>query len=333
MSFCLFRISLVLWCISSWACGDYRPRTTPPDRQSDTVRVVTWNVLNLYDHADDPQLSGQWDDAPLATPTGRCESIASVLRLLNADIVALQEVESLACLSWFRDTFLVGMGYQFIASIDGGYHRGVECAVLSRFPFQSVSIDPPVMLFGDDAACAGGEPRHQEGAVAYPRPPLRVTIDYGDGILAFVVVHHKAGGGELNTWRREAEACCTAASISAWRALHPHCGLIVLGDFNANAAEASVRVYRKAGLCDVMPNQDVATHESGRRTDYILATPDLASRVVAGTACVLGIPRPPYGWNWKTDPRPDWSPSDHFPVLVDIQRSSEASCSRAARRL
>jgi endonuclease/exonuclease/phosphatase family metal-dependent hydrolase len=330
----LLRMSVALWCVSSLACGAYRPRTTPPARVADTIRVVSWNVLNLFDHVDDPFLSGQWDDAPLATSHGRCESIAKVLRAIDADIVTLQEVESLACLTWFRDTFLPDMRYDYIASIDGGYHRGVECAVLSRIPLRSAHVEHAVMLTQDDADCAHRPLRGTGDPAPYARPPLRVTVDDGEGVMALFVVHHKSGGGKNNTWRREAEACHTAASIASWQAAHPQSGVVVLGDFNARASEASVRVYRESGLRDLMTHEGVATHESGRVIDFIMATPVIARRVLAGTACVVDVARPPYGWNWKTDPRPDWSPSDHFPVMVDIQRSAgdppeaEAAASR-----
>jgi exonuclease III len=261
----------------------------------------------------------------MATPMGRCRSIAATLQRIDADVVALQEVESLVCLRWFRDTFLAGMGYTHLASIDAGYHRGVECSVLSRIPIVESSVETGIWMGPDAAECCEAERTPGADDIPFRRPPLRLVLQCGDDRLALFVMHHKAGGGKANTWRREAEACHTVKAIAAWRASRDGIPVILAGDFNAMTKDCSVQTYLEAGMSDVMHGRSIPTHESGRTIDYVMMSDELLPRIVPGTARVIETPSPPAGWNWKTDRRPDWSPSDHRPVMVDIRRTTARS--------
>ncbi|MCP4743901.1 MAG: hypothetical protein GY871_16980, partial [Actinomycetales bacterium] len=117
-------------------------RPTPLAKADDSIRIASYNVLNLFDEADDPSLQGKYDDLPMATSRDRCESVARIIRSIDADVLCLQEVESEAALRWFRDEFLDGMGYEHVASKDVGYYRGVEQSVLSRHPITAVKTWP-----------------------------------------------------------------------------------------------------------------------------------------------------------------------------------------------
>src|SRR5690606_17558691 len=66
--------------------------STPPPRTKGALRLATYNVLNLFDHVDDPSLSGEYDDINMATADERCRMLAEAIRAIDADIVALQEV-------------------------------------------------------------------------------------------------------------------------------------------------------------------------------------------------------------------------------------------------
>ena len=106
-----------------------------------TIRVGSYNMLNLFDHTDDPSLQGDFDDFgdnPGPTTDARCKELAKVIIELDADILALQEIEGRDALVWFNETYLQGMGYDYVVSEDVGYYRGVEQSVLSRFPITEV---------------------------------------------------------------------------------------------------------------------------------------------------------------------------------------------------
>ena len=68
-------------------------RPTPLAKADDAIRIASYNVLNLFDEADDPSLQGKYDDLPMATSRDRCESVARIIRSIDADVLCLQEVE------------------------------------------------------------------------------------------------------------------------------------------------------------------------------------------------------------------------------------------------
>src|SRR5688572_8110055 len=112
----------------------------PLPRTPAAVRIATYNTLNLFDDVDDPTLQGEFDDRTLTTSPERCAKLAEAIRSIDADILALQEIESLEALKWFRDRWLNDAGYAHLTSLDVGYYRGVECSVMSRFEITASKV-------------------------------------------------------------------------------------------------------------------------------------------------------------------------------------------------
>jgi endonuclease/exonuclease/phosphatase family metal-dependent hydrolase len=310
---------------------------TPPARTPGAIRVATYNVLNLFDPFDDPALGGRWDDLPNATDERRCRNIAAMIRRIDADIIALQEVESLECLRWFRDTFLADMGYDHMASEDVGYFRGVESSVLSRFPIEEVTIWPNQSLEDVDRDGPGFTPLpdDRDTPTTYQRSPMRVDVRVSDDYaLTLFVLHHKAG--RSFGWMREMEALRTVEKLTAIADAEPDRNVIVLGDFNAAPWDRSLRLYLEAGFVDslahrAMPRTDGAdeselaearlykTHDSGRVIDYVLLNAAAYAELVVGSAHVVGKPFDPEYDRRRNDPEPAWFAADHHPVVVDLR--------------
>jgi endonuclease/exonuclease/phosphatase family metal-dependent hydrolase len=302
----------------------------PLPKSKDAIRLATYNTLNLFDHVDDPALQGEYDDLKMATPLERCQSLAQTIRALDADIIGLQEVESLEALQWFRDTFLKDSGYKYMASIDVGYYRGVECSVLSRFEITSAkvwlneSLDN-VKREGDGWAAAPTGPLK---ASTFQRSPLMVNIKTSKEYeLTVFCLHHKAGR-DFN-YQREAEAIRVAEFLDDIRRADPRRNIVVMGDFNAAPSDKSVRVYLRAGMIDVLAHRfwqgdgpEVAqykTHESDRVLDYILLNSAAHRELVIGSPFVLGtIARQP-GQDYTSTPEPPGYASDHYPVVIDLE--------------
>lgn len=298
-----------------------------PAKQRGAIRVGTYNVLNLFDHVDDPSLRGEHDDLPAATSDDRCRALAAAIRELDADILALEEVESLEALTWFRDTYLKGMGYDHVASRDVGYYRGVECSLLSRFPIRDVRTWPDVSLDNLPRPGQGWAPVPQGERLRFQRSPLMATVDVNDEYaLTFFVVHHKAGGQFDHS--REAEAIMINRFINELRKTDPKRNIIVLGDFNAAPWDKSVRVYLENGMIDALAHRSTErrseesrlyrTHESERVLDYILLNSAAHRELVIGSAFVLGTLHPGDNYDWRTDAAPAGYASDHYPVAIDL---------------
>jgi endonuclease/exonuclease/phosphatase family metal-dependent hydrolase len=288
----------------------------PPARAKGAVRLASYNMLNLFDHVDDPALSGENEDITQATPAERCTALAEAIRRLDADILVLQEIESREALAWFRDTYLKGLGYDHLESFDAEYARGVEQSVLSRFPLKDARLlDKPS---GD--------------GFRYQRIPIRATAVLPGGYELMVVgIHHKAGGDAFND-QREAEAARIISAVKAELAANPSRNVAVVGDFNATATKEARKMYDRAGLLNsydwrpwiegkVTPEQirdRFITHESGRAIDFILVSDGLANELVPDSFFVLSTLHPGDAYNWRTDKAPSGHASDHYPVAVDL---------------
>ena len=60
---------------------------------------------------------------------------AKAIKEVNADIICLQEIESLPVLERFNSRFLGGMKYKYRMLIDSHDPRYIDVAILSRYPF------------------------------------------------------------------------------------------------------------------------------------------------------------------------------------------------------
>jgi len=307
-------------------------------RKAGTLRLAAYNVENLFDGADDPALSGEFDDLKMATSDDRCRALADAIREARADVLCLQEMESLEALRWFRDTYLADMGYDYMASDDVGYYRGVEQSVLSRHPIVRQRVWPDADLASTLKMREGEEwtsAREDQGE-KFQRSPLFAQVRTPEGyVLDVFVVHHKAGGKEF-AFHREAEALQIISFVKDRLAEDPHARIAVLGDFNATPNEKSVKLYMDpnfGGLANAYderfdinrPRDTYVTHSSGRPIDYIFTSPALREDLVPKSFFVLATLTPAAGWNWRTDPPPPGYASDHRPIIVDIEpRATEA---------
>jgi endonuclease/exonuclease/phosphatase family metal-dependent hydrolase len=301
----------------------------PPAKPQDTIRLATYNVENLFDDIDDPDLFGRSEDIDDTKPEAHLQALADAIHLLDADILALQEIESNLVITDFRDTYLADLGYEHLASIDAGDERGIEQAVLSRYPITETTNWRQLDLGGTHPDKWGRSDNWHAGEpIRFHRSPLRVTVQVPAQTpgspaydLTLYVVHAKSGGpGEY--WRL-AEARGLVNILMQDAKDHPDQNTVILGDFNANLTAESLSAFTDAGFADafastVTPGNQPATHSSGRRIDYILINQNLASEVLPHAGFILGTPTLPEGVDYRDPWRPEGYASDHLPVAVEI---------------
>jgi len=303
----------------------------PRPRAEGTVRIACYNVLNLFDHVDDPRLSGEQDDMLEPTSAERCRALADVIRAVDADLIGLEEVESKEALVAFRDEYLKDMGYRHVVSEDVGYYRGVECSLLSRFPVDDVRIWPALELPEPPPGEPGWSalPSSAPRPMRYQRSPLCATVRIKGGYeLTVFVLHHKAGNDFK--YHREREALATTGIVREMLRKDPDRNVLIMGDFNAAPWDKSLRMYPASGLVDAMAHRVVArgeddqtesnlykTHESGRVLDYVFLSAGAYQEYVVGSSHVVGTLFDPE-YDYRTDPHPAGYASDHYPVVIDI---------------
>jgi endonuclease/exonuclease/phosphatase family metal-dependent hydrolase len=307
-------------------------RAVPLPKGPKTIRIAAYNVLNLFDPVDDPTLSGKYDDLPMATSRDRCLAIAKVIKAIDADVLALEEVESKEAIEWFRDEFLQGLGYDHVASLDVGYYRGVEQSVLSRFPISGVTAWPDESL-ADMAAKKTGDGWETKGdaPTSFQRSPLMVDIEVPASSdrpaysFTLAVVHHKSGNFKK---QRESEALQLVELLQSRLEEEPELNLIVLGDFNAGPFDQSIAVYKNAGFVNAYEHRWsreagtrnlFRTHESDRVIDYIMLHPNADSEVAKNTFQVVGSLHPGDKYNWRKDDPPSGYAADHYPLVIDVR--------------
>jgi endonuclease/exonuclease/phosphatase family metal-dependent hydrolase len=319
--------------------------TEVPERAPGTLRLATYNVLNLFDDEDDPELTGDNDDMHdrwdglRAKPEPQLQAVADAIRAIDADVIGLQEIESEQALLWFRDSYLADMGYTHHISKDVEHSRGIEQAVLSRFPIVEYETWPRKPLGArhpsDPSLLQRGERDKAGQEIVFRRSPLFTMIEVPAASddpataestepyrLGLLVIHHKSG--RQNDYWRQAEANVVVQLARQKLDDHPEMNLAILGDFNAQPDEVSVTTYAdQIGMIDTLADRlagdtSFITHASGRAIDFILVNENLNAEVVPGSAFVFATPLRPEEYDWRSTPPPTGYASDHMPVVVDI---------------
>jgi endonuclease/exonuclease/phosphatase family metal-dependent hydrolase len=197
------------------------------------LRIATWNIR--------------------AAQSAPVDMIADEIRAMQADLIALQEVDIRTRRGNFVDepgelATALGFQYVFAASIkwdEGDY----GLAVLSRFPLVKVArhrldstpeAEPRIVL--DVTVCVAGRPLH-------------------------VLDHHAD--------RRPASRALGFANLREIVKDHVGHGILVMGDLNEYPDAPGVRSLIDAGFADMSEAHPEDTVETGR-VDYILADPMLA---------------------------------------------------------
>jgi endonuclease/exonuclease/phosphatase family metal-dependent hydrolase len=294
-----------------------------------TIRVGSYNMLNFFDQENDLALEGKYDDFgdnPGPTSNERCEELATVIRELDADILALQEVESQEALEWFNKKYLSGMGYKYVVSEEVGYYRGIEQSLLSRFPVKDITVWKNTDLTKLKRIGGGWtEIPSDVTDIAFQRSPLCVTVVTPEGYeLTVFSIHHKAG---RNAWHRELEALQIMQFIGEMVKHDPSKNIAVIGDFNAQPWDRSTRVYLRSGMIDAVGFRSKnlkwddtsplrKTHTSDRLIDFIMLNAPAAQELVVDSGFVLGSAHPEY--DWRNDPIPSGYSSDHCAIAVDM---------------
>lgn len=328
-------VFLILSASVAWGQSIRVGDTAPHPRREGAIRLATYNVENLFDDRDDPSLTGRFDDwydkarNERAKPASQQEAVAASIHRADPDVIGMEEVESYDALIEFREKYLSDMGYTYAATIDVGQERGIQQAVLSRFPIRQVSVWPNMPLGGVHPQNYGNGKNWYAGQpILYRRSPLYVRIEVPEKAagndkpydLDLFVIHHKSG--RYNDYWRNKEAARLVEMIQGIERQDPGRNIAVLGDFNASPEDKCVQMYINAGMRHVIDHSSddpkTTTHSSGRSIDFILVNPALAKEIVPDSAFVVGTPVLDEDKDWRTTPPPPGYGSDHMEVAVDI---------------
>ena len=195
---------------SSDAAADGAADALPQVRTE--FRVVTWNVRNFFDSADDPE---RMDERRSASEVGaKIGELANVLNQIDADFVALQEVETEPIL----ERLAQASGYAAWGLEDGFDGRGLDVAFMSKVE--------PSRVVSHLGEAFGEEPNR----FFFTRDALEVFVEPGGFEVGIMILHLRSMLNDGDQ-RRLAEAAQARNLVERRLAIGPQ-RLLVVGDFN-----------------------------------------------------------------------------------------------------
>ncbi len=247
-------------------------------------KIATYNILNLFDTDDDPYRN---DNTMSPKSRAELENVAKVLRELDADVVAFQEVENRGYLQRFLDVFVPELHYKNIVHFEGNNVRGIDVCLASRIPVGPVTSHRHVGFSGPN-----GKVRHFE------RDVLAVTLQ-PEGAKPFEVwvVHLKSnfGGREYAEDIRVAEATQLRKMLDTRLKDDPRAAIILCGDFNDTWDSRTLQTIVGEGknamsaFFDELSEPQRITYNRGQHRsmiDFLLATPAMAKRFEKGSYAI-----------------------------------------------
>ena len=251
------------------------------------------------------------------------------IRELGADVLALQEVESVDTLKHFRAGALGGRkAYPYVAGIDGNDPRLIDVAVLSKLPITHVRSHQHLL-----------DPETRSSTL-FSRDCLEVDVALPEGgSLTLFVNHFKSmlGGREETRPKRERQARAVKEIVTercgADAGEHP---FAILGDFNdyleddeqgmTGIAEL-VRWEELENVVRRLPEEERWTHfwPRGRayhQLDYLLLSRTLADATPSSPEIMRkGMPLRAEryeGERFVGVGRDNPKASDHCPVVIEL---------------
>jgi predicted extracellular nuclease len=342
--------------VLEWRFGAYRlqPTSTPsfatenlrpePPASTPNLKVATFNAHNWF-----TTLSGTFTPPGCsvshqprgATSTQEFErqkaKLVAALRGLNADVVALQEIqnngtEALEALVAALNE-AIGQGtYAYVADPAGGLGCDAIKVALIYKPARVEPVGPSLALASD----------------VFERYPLAQTFrdKATGGVFTAVSVHFKSKSGCDPSDPDTGQGCwnlrrtAQAQALRDWvegtlKAADPD--VLILGDFNAYEAEDPLVLLRNGGLNAVTTGHYTYVFRGlTGALDHAYATPSLTAQVRGSLVWHINADEPrvlDYTTAFKTDDRyqPDpYRSSDHDPLLVYLELSGNACATTGA---
>lgn len=261
----------------------------PPDAYAGPEgRVATFNVRRLFDTVCDSGACEPGAYEELLSPAelaARAAQIADAIRALDAGVIALQEIESQACL----DALLGHLGDAMPYGVLGETNEiaSVDVAILSRTP-----ID---LVVG-----------HRADYPFFSRELLEAHT-LVDGVKVVMLAAHFKAKSNDDPARRLAEARASATVVNAIATREPDALVILGGDLNDTPGSPPLDALTVEGgllrVADDMSAEEQATYiynGRGQAIDHLLIAP---------TGSFRRIPRAVYAWRGATG---GYGGSDHF---------------------
>ncbi|MGI5189074.1 ExeM/NucH family extracellular endonuclease [Promicromonospora sp. CA-289599] len=340
-------------------------REDAPAEVGGNLKVATFNVLNYFSTTGD-ELTGctYYTDraGDPVTVSGGCDArgaaeeedlqrqqtkIVAAITALDADLVALLEIENTAALGGSRDQALSDLVDALNAAEGAGTWAfaaspaevpDAEDVIRNAFIYRTATAEPAggsTILLGDEAFQNARQP------LAQAFQPAGGAADTSDDVL--VVANHFKSKGSAGPWPGDADqgdgqgnsnesrtrqATSLASFAEAQGTAAGTDKILLVGDFNAYEQEDPIKVLTDAGYTDLGPTTGEYTYNFGGMVgslDHVLASPAAAELVTGTDIWNINAYEPVANeysrYNYNASILYDETPfrsSDHDPVLVGL---------------
>lgn len=258
--------------------------------------LATWNVKNFFDEKDDV---GFKDDVYSASQVqAKMKLLGSAIRALDADVLVLQEVEKHDLLERLNKAELGTMKYKEVRMFEGNDMRGIDVALLSRFPVLQYKSN------SNDTFPGVKDPNKTYG---FSRDCVLAKLKLGPGRELQLLINHLRAGSDYEAQRRrEAQAQRVRQLTDQVLKGNPQANLSVIGDLNDEPDTDTIKMIRDKtpALFDpltLLPSNQRKTYRGYKQYDYMLLAPGLKADLQNGTVTV------PFDSLFS-------SASDHYPI-------------------
>ena len=243
----------------------------------------TFNTHRFFDVVCDTGQCGAGayeEQASQADFDRKADVLANGIRLMNLDAVALQEVETQACLDALQ-TRLADL-YNVAVLGEIGTPASVDVAVLSRGRLLQVLRHRDVPLTRPDGS-----------QTFFSREFLEVQLEV-EGHRVFVFAAHFRSKANDDPGRRLAEARAAHAIVTARAAANPNALIVLGGDLNDVPSSAPMQALTVDGklqrVAEELGTADATYSFSGtlQAIDHLLLAREAAGTYVAHSAWVMG---------------------------------------------
>lgn len=279
--------------------------------EMDTLTIVTWNIEHFVDTLDNPYIDNRRESEPPEDIKQRHEQLAKALRVINADVVVFQELESDSFLRKFAEDNLPDMNYQIFAALESpDWYMNV--VMMSRIPmgmfYSYAHINTPIPGQTDDE----GNPASQTFINNRMwTADLLVNEHYR---LTITGAHLKAGRGERNRAWRMGQIALLRNHLNGLMIHNPTRNMIVMGDLNTTPASPEFKKLLGEAtpkFIDPLANTNIYTHPSDStfwRIDHILLNRQAKNELIPESVEVI----------WPLPKEQMIQISDHLPLKANM---------------
>ncbi|HEY4175228.1 MAG TPA: endonuclease/exonuclease/phosphatase family protein [Kofleriaceae bacterium] len=301
-----FGAALLLLTLGACRNVDEPPQVDHPDAAPVVphLRVATFNVRRFFDTVCDSGVcnNGAYEDQPTQEEfDARATQIAAAIRTMDADVIAVEEVESQACLDALIAKLSDVMPYGVLG--ESGFAASVDVGILSRTPIDSSIGHQEELVLPDGRV------------TTFARELLEVHTHTTDGTNLIMFAAHFKSKSSDDPARRLAEGQASARIVNDVATQNTDALVVMGGDLNDTPGSPALNALTVDGaltrVADDLPVDAQGTyryHASVEVIDHLLLAPT--------TQTARRIPLSSH--SWRPTGGGGWGGSDHYALSSDF---------------